>query len=305
MDTAVKTINWIRGRALHHRLFKSLCEHMESEHTVLLFHTEVRWLSRGRVLARFFELRKEIQVFLRERHHNLLEELESHEFNQMLAYLSDIFTRMNDLSLSLQGRSMNMLNCYEKLNAFKEKLRVWSIRVKRGNLSNFPSLEETVVDKESPDLIPCVAAEVVAHLEVLLTSFDKYFDVGKLDSTEEWILDPYSFSLEKMSGDVEFEEELIDLRSNRALELQFDSKSLEQYWCLALSSFPKLSETALSVLIPFATTYLCESGFSTLLSIKTKSRNRLNVQADMRVAISSITPRFEQIVSKKQEQRSH
>ncbi|XP_047491208.1 protein ZBED8-like [Penaeus chinensis] len=77
------TIKWIRGRALNHRLFVSLCEDLGSEHTVLLFHTEVRWLSRGRVLTRFFELR---EVFLEERHRDLLEELESQEFNQILAY---------------------------------------------------------------------------------------------------------------------------------------------------------------------------------------------------------------------------
>jgi len=47
--------------------------------------------------------------------------------------------------------------------------------------------------------------------------------------------------------------------------------------------FPKLSETAVAALNPFATTYLCDSGFtgSTLLSIKMKSRNRLNAQGDM------------------------
>ena len=109
LDTSVKTINWIMGRALNHRLFKSLCDDLGSEHTVLLFHTEVRWLSRGRVLTRFFKLREEIKVFLKERHCALLEELESQEFNQMVAYLSDLFTRMNDLSFSLQGKNINML----------------------------------------------------------------------------------------------------------------------------------------------------------------------------------------------------
>jgi len=69
--------------------------------------------------------------------------------------------------------------------------------------------------------------------------------------------------------------------------------------------FPRLCETALVVLIPFATTYLCKSGFSNILSIKTISRNRLNAQTDMRVAISNIVPRFKKLISKKQEQKSH
>ena len=59
------------------------------------------------------------------------------------------------------------------------------------------------------------------------------------------------------------------------------------------------------MVIQFATTYLCESGFSTLLSIKTKSRNRLNAQADMRIAISNKVPRFEKLLCNKQEQKNH
>ena len=63
--------------------------------------------SRRRALTRFFELRKEVKAFLRERDYDHVEEIESNEFNQMLAYLSDIFSRMNDLSVSMQGKNIN------------------------------------------------------------------------------------------------------------------------------------------------------------------------------------------------------
>jgi len=65
-----------------------------------------------------------------------------------------------------------------------------------------------------------------------------------------------------------------------------------------------LTEKILSTLM-YATTYPCESGFSTFLSIRMKSRNRLKSQADIRAAISNIVPRFEALRSQKQEQRSH
>ena len=58
LDTSVKTINLIRGRALKHCLFKSLCQDFESEHLVLLFCTEVRWLSLGRALTHFSNCEK-------------------------------------------------------------------------------------------------------------------------------------------------------------------------------------------------------------------------------------------------------
>ena len=93
---------------------------------------------------------------------------------------------------------------------------------------------------------------------------------------------------------------LIELYTNRFLKMQSESKNLEQYWCCAMNMFPRLCEKGLSMLIPFATTYLCKSGFSTLLSTTTKSRNRVNAQADMRIAISNKVPRFEKLLCNKQ-----
>jgi hypothetical protein len=57
----------------------------------------------------------------------------------------------------------------------------------------------------------------------------------------------------------------------------------------------------MEVSIPFATTYLSESGFSTLVTIKTKSRNRLDVQYDMRVALLKTTPQFNVFIQAKQQ----
>jgi hypothetical protein len=42
----------------------------------------------------------------------------------------------------------------------------------------------------------------------------------------------------------------------------------------------------MEALIPFVTIYLGESGFLTLVNIKTKNRNRLDIQHDMHVALS-------------------
>jgi hypothetical protein len=47
MDTAVQAVRFIRSRALNHRLFKIFCQEVGAAHGVLLYHTEVRWLSHG------------------------------------------------------------------------------------------------------------------------------------------------------------------------------------------------------------------------------------------------------------------
>jgi len=100
--------------------------------------------------------------------------------------------------------------------------------VTTGN-SNVPSLEEVVDDNESSSFIPSVREEIAACLEVLSTPFDRYFNVGKMETSEEWIMNPYYFNLDKMPDDVELKEILVELRSNRAFEMQFDSKLLEDY----------------------------------------------------------------------------
>ena len=69
---------------------------MGSEHEVLLYYTEVRWLSRRQVLKRLFELRTEVLLFLKDKGNSLSEYLESEDFVRGLAYLADIFTQLNE-----------------------------------------------------------------------------------------------------------------------------------------------------------------------------------------------------------------
>ena len=63
LNGSVKIVNAIRSRPLNSRLFQSLCESMDSQNKYLLLHAEVRWLTRGRVLSRLFELREETKSF--------------------------------------------------------------------------------------------------------------------------------------------------------------------------------------------------------------------------------------------------
>ena len=72
-----------------------------------------------------------------------------------------------------------------------------------------------------------------------------------------------------------------------------------------LQEYPEFVKRALKALIPFPTTYLCEAAMSTLVNIKTTYRNRLRDANDMQIALSNINPRIDELVSKRQEQRSH
>jgi len=46
LSLVIKMVNHVKGSALNSRLFKIHCEDLSADHNVLLFHSNVRWLSR-------------------------------------------------------------------------------------------------------------------------------------------------------------------------------------------------------------------------------------------------------------------
>lgn len=52
-------VSHIKARPLKSRIFAKLCEETHCHHNNLLLHIEVRWLSKGFVFNRVFELKEE------------------------------------------------------------------------------------------------------------------------------------------------------------------------------------------------------------------------------------------------------
>jgi len=63
MKTVVKTVNFIRSHAINHRQFKELLADLEECPDIPYHHTEVRFLSKGKLCKRFLELREAIAIF--------------------------------------------------------------------------------------------------------------------------------------------------------------------------------------------------------------------------------------------------
>ena len=101
------------------------------------------------------------------------------------------------------------------------------------------------------------------------------------------------------------QEQLIELKSDSRLKHLFTTSSLSSFWVAMMPEYPQLSDIALKMLLLFASTYLCEAGFSKLTALKTKYRNRAQIEDDLRICLSNIAPRFEDLCSAKQAHVSH
>ena len=67
MVPVVKCVNKIRARGLNRRQFREYCELLDGEYGDFILHCEVRWLSRGQVLKRFWKLKRIVRNFLEEK----------------------------------------------------------------------------------------------------------------------------------------------------------------------------------------------------------------------------------------------
>ncbi|KAK2719602.1 hypothetical protein QYM36_005167 [Artemia franciscana] len=301
LNEAVKVINFIKARPLNSRMFKLLCQEMGSEHQHLLLHTEVRWLSRGKILNRLFELRQEVHMFLLEQKSAFSSLFENQDWVCRLAYLADIFDKLNDLNLSMQGFRTDELSLNSKMCAFIKKSEFWLKKVQRNSVSVFPTLDKFADDSEI-DNLNTIRDCIREHLTKLRDELVSYFpSIMNQDRTQDWIQNPFVEDVTSSSGlSDKLTENLIELASDRALELKFQNVTVSQFWLEVKGEYKELSEIAMSALLPFGSTYLCEVSFSAMSLIKTKHRNRLSVQNDLIIAVSDIEPRFDNILAKKQ-----
>ena len=68
----------------------------------------------------------------------------------------------------------------------------------------------------------------------------------------------------------------------------YNPTSLISFWVKARAEFPLVGSKALRLLVPFATSYLCEVGFSAVAVIKSKYRNRMDIEREMRLQYQTL-----------------
>ncbi|XP_067940530.1 zinc finger BED domain-containing protein 5-like [Watersipora subatra] len=212
LNQVFRIVNYIKGVSLNSRLFKELCENMEAEHQVLLYHTNVYWLFKGNVTARTFKLREEIKIFCEQNNKAefkiwLKDEVWLHN----LAYLANIFDQINKLNCQMQGRNTNIVKFTDALKAFLCKLELWRKKLAQDNFSMFELLSLILEpkDKESISMPESLQSNIISHLGSLKSEFRHYFPEVS-ESEPSLVRNDFRCFAESLPD--ELQEELIDLQ---------------------------------------------------------------------------------------------
>lgn len=304
MELVTKVTNLIRGgnRSLSHRRFITFLDEVDAEYGDLQLHTDIRWMSRGKCLERFFALRSEIPVFLENSvsvdTSAYCAQLKDTRFVCDMAFLTDISAHLNHLNTLLQGRDQTVCDLYSHMTAFQRKLGLFidGFSSPRVNLAHFPACDE--IRKASPRSEKQIQ-KYKADLEKLQEQFnDRFQDFHEMQPRIALFTDPLSAVVSAQPSELQLE--LCELQADPFFQAKRNERGISFWRLLPEARFPRLRDFALSMASMFGSTYICESSFSTMKHIKSKERNRLTDDTLfhlMRIGTTNIDIDIQSIVS--------
>lgn len=298
MNIVIKVVNFIRSNGLKHREFQNFLSEINSDYEDVAYFCDVRWLSRGKMLERVFELKDPIKQFLESKNKPVCE-LDDPIWISDLAFCADITMHLNILNKKLQSPGNFIHNLFDCVKSFERKIDLWINQLKNFDLTHFQKLSQC----EGYDMNKYVTA-----LDKLKDEFSaRYSDFRKNEKLLHLFAQPFSFNVSDAPGTMQME--LTDLQCNSELKEKYDLGLLEFYSkYVDKDNFPNLRNHALKMMSLFGSTYLCEQLFSQMNYVKNKNRSRLtdiHLNNVLKVSISNIKPDVEKLVKNMQCQTSH
>ena len=116
-----------------------------------------------------------------------------------------------------------------------------------------------------------IKCDIAKHLSELGAQLRRYFPET---DDRNWIHYPFH-ALPPVHLMISEQEILTEIATSGSVKMSFIQKPLPDFWIGLRSEYPASANHAVKTLMPFATTYLCDSGFSALASMNTKYRHGL------------------------------
>ena len=197
-----------------------------------------------------------------------------------MAFLSDLFDKLNSLNLSFQESSENIITVSSKLKSFGEKLLLCQNEILKRVFDCFPTYNKCASNKE-------ITFEILYTLTDLQSALQHYFPTV---ASNEYGWVSYPFGNYEATNVTTEEEQLIDLKNNTFLQSRFAQKNLDEFWIPINELNPAISLKAIKIILPFASSWFCEFGFLALTKIKSRKREReklLTIDAKIRPCLST------------------
>ncbi|XP_030613825.1 general transcription factor II-I repeat domain-containing protein 2 [Archocentrus centrarchus] len=300
MNTVVKTVNIIRARGLYHREFQAFLSDIDAEYGDLLYHCDVRWLSRGSVLQRFYALRSEIDQFLKEKDRPL-HELSDPLWLADLAFLVDLTDHLNSLNKSLQGKDQLVPQLYTQMKAFCVKLRLFEAQLRNFNFAHFPTLSEIKSAFPKANL-SLKKGKYLSVITSLMTEFSQRFqDFSNIEKQIKLFSTPFLVDAEGVEESLQLK--LIDMQCDDSLRNQHQLLSLPDFYRrVEKDKFPLMRRHAKRMMSLFGSTYICEQTFSLLTLNKSRLRTKMtdsHLCDVLRISTTKLTPDLPAILQAK------
>ena len=188
-----------------------------------------------------------------------------------LCYLANVLENLNQLHLSLQGENTNIFALKSKIEAFMKKVNIWQQKTETDTFEMFPFTDNFVASNDVE--LGAIKPIVISLLTSLKENFRKYFFLELDNAKLEWIQNLFFVQNQDIEHlPLNSQEEFAELSSHSRLRQEFAQIKLSTFWLKAKTEFPTLSDLAVCAILPFVSTYLCESAFSIVTCIKTKYR---------------------------------
>lgn len=197
----------------------------------------------------------------------------------------------------LQGRTVTTFTVKGKISSLKNKICFWIECEEQKKYQCFTLLNNFLEENEL-GVTSDVEKNIIEHLINLEKSLKDYFPEKLQDI--DWVQNPFTKHTKPTMLTVSEYENLIDIKCSSLLKQKFESEdsNLNDFWIALKDEYPAIVEKAIMVLLPFVTTYRCETGFSAYAYTKNKYRNRLDAAPDLRIQLSDIKPNFNTIIRK-------